>query len=193
MPGINYISAYKGSEVDASVAATADHETRIVNLEGGGGAADPQVTINQVDIAALDTRVGTNETKIVALDTVVGDLPTNYAAIAGSQSQVFHVANPTATTEAMNFQFGIATFAKLQGDSLLTFQCANPLNPQDAMTLAYGDGRYYLMNDTYSKAEADAIFVTQTELTTNYKTTGDIQIMIDNAIAAHVAALHPTP
>ncbi len=69
------------------------------------------------------------------LNQIVSNVNANAAALAGSSSQVFNVANATTSTEAVNLGQAQAEFAALNGSPSQVFNVANATTSTEAVAL----------------------------------------------------------
>ena len=102
-----------------------NHTSEILSIENDISANTSAISSNEINISALTTRVSTNENDIDTLETNYSSLPTLYAALSGSATQTFYVADPTEDTHAVSKKYGDANYAnggnyytKIESDAL---------------------------------------------------------------------------
>ncbi|WP_139094041.1 hypothetical protein [Burkholderia sp. CCA53] len=91
--------------------------------------------------AVDDGTIATLESNFSASIQAMGDA--RYAQLAGLATQVFSVANATASTHALNRQTADSRYAALAGSGTQTFDVANPTSiGTQAINGQYADARY---------------------------------------------------
>jgi hypothetical protein len=102
--------------------------------------------------SAAQAFLGLGTAALVNTGTSGSNVPTNtqaaglYAALSGSTSQAFNVANSPTSQNAVNKTTADSTYAPIAGNSAATFSVADPTSAHHAVSLQYGNSNFYKAN-----------------------------------------------
>ncbi len=184
--------------IDLAVKQVPVNTQRITSLETRTENDAEKVSENTDRIGTLETEQVANTAAIDLNTTAVSGLPATYAAIGGSSSKVFEVADPSSATNAVSYSWAEARYA-LSADIYTKIECETNFllvggTSVDSDKLGGMLPSGYVVTTDYATESVASLVrkATASEATagidtTTYMTPAQVKAAIDE----HIAALHP--